>query len=416
MRPDFPSARVGFTKVAGVFSRLDAFAPPTPGDFVDPVALANATSAALVTGVVPTSVVVVHPGQPMHEAWRESVWELFENSFLEGPSGASTSLTQVLASVLGAPGAALTNVTIESCPGRHDNECLATNLPISITGSRCPQCDTPLFFTDITNTQDEVRHEGSNLTALGRLMSRRTARRSCGRCESSRPPMPGASSPIAPSFSTALSPCSGGRLASSAMLSASSRRSTRRTSSRETRHPRGDRDREDRRTCRTRERHPRAHPARVAVRLPDPYIRERIQHRKGNRAYGYDTDYGRRFIYRARDSRTMVFSTPPLPFGETTDDSAAVDLRRLPLSSPQLPGSSTRMGRFSTATRSSPWRSPTVLQAIPWELARRYSHSSHRTPSALRERMPSRRLLASVTLAFRRGPTRHGLALARARR
>ena len=64
--------------------------------------------------------------------------------------------------------------------------------------------------------------------------------------------------------------------------------------------------------------------------LPDRYIREHIQHRDGNRAYGYDTDYGRRFIYRARDGRTLVFSTPPMPSGDPTDDAVSVNLAHYP--------------------------------------------------------------------------------------
>ncbi|MEU4411388.1 hypothetical protein AB0F88_43385 [Streptosporangium sp. NPDC023963] len=64
--------------------------------------------------------------------------------------------------------------------------------------------------------------------------------------------------------------------------------------------------------------------------LPDWYIRDHIQHRAGNRSYGYDTDYGRRFIYRATDGRVLVFSIPPLPVGEPIDDADGVELSRYP--------------------------------------------------------------------------------------
>ncbi|MEV6867050.1 hypothetical protein AB0M44_39415 [Streptosporangium subroseum] len=64
--------------------------------------------------------------------------------------------------------------------------------------------------------------------------------------------------------------------------------------------------------------------------LPDWYIRDHIQHRTGIRSYGYDTDYGRRFIYRAVDGRVLVFSTPPLPEGEPTDDADSVNPNRYP--------------------------------------------------------------------------------------
>jgi hypothetical protein len=64
--------------------------------------------------------------------------------------------------------------------------------------------------------------------------------------------------------------------------------------------------------------------------LADRYIREQVQHRSGARAYGYDTDYGRRFIYRARDGRTLVFGMPPLPTGDPTDDAHTVALAHYP--------------------------------------------------------------------------------------
>ncbi len=91
VRPEFPSARVGFAQVAGVFSDLTALQPAPRGSFVDPVAIARATTAALVKGVVPTSVVTMRPGQTLHEAWREAVAEMFDSCILEGPAGTQNS-------------------------------------------------------------------------------------------------------------------------------------------------------------------------------------------------------------------------------------------------------------------------------------------------------------------------------------
>jgi hypothetical protein len=162
---------VSASQVAGVLSQLDALTPPPPGGFVDPVAIAKATNAALVKGVVPTSIVTLRPGQTMFEAWREAVWLLFQECKLEGPAGTRTSLTEVLAHVLGSPSTPVTSVTLERCPGRHDRDCDASGLPIAVQSSTCPTCGTTLYFTDCTNTQDEVVEDGSNLTALGRLMS-----------------------------------------------------------------------------------------------------------------------------------------------------------------------------------------------------------------------------------------------------
>jgi hypothetical protein len=331
VRPDFPSARVGFTQVAGVFSQLDALRPPPPGGFVDPVAIARATTAAIVKGVVPTSVVTIRRGQTMHEAWREAVSLMFEESRLEGPSGQSSSLMQILAALLGAPGPAVEAVTLERCPGRHDRDCDAGNVLIPLAGGRCRACGTSLFFSDATSTHDEVVQDGSNQTALGRLMSvlellsflwqirifaeadhgrllpkcaflldgplamfgrpaglKRPALRFLQQIHAESQARGGPGLPVVVGIEK------GGVLAEHAGA--------------------------------IRDYVPRGY----LLTLPDAYIRTHVQHRSGNRAYGYDTDYGRRFMYHTVDGRMIVFSTPPLPVGETTDDARGVDLQRYP--------------------------------------------------------------------------------------
>src|SRR5665647_3492304 len=258
VRPEFPSARVGFAQVAGVFSNLTAFTPAPRGGFVDPAAIARATNAALVKGVVPTSVVTIRPGQTQHEAWREAVHDLFTNCRLDGPTGVTTTLVDVLAHVLGAPGGPIDHVVLDKCPGRHDRDCSNGGLFVPLGGASCPACGTAVYFTDATNTHDEERAGG-------------------------RPGLP-----------VIVGVEKTGTLAEHAE-------------------------------------HISAHiPPGYLLTLPDAYIRDHVQHRGGSRAYGYDTDYGRRFIYRARDGRTIVFSVPPLPDGDPTDDAVVVDLRRYP--------------------------------------------------------------------------------------
>lgn len=331
VRPEFPSARVGFAQVAGVLSQLEALVPPPPGGFVDPVAIAQATNAALVKGVVPTSIVTIRPGQTMFEAWREAVFHLFQNCKLEGPAGTSTTLLDVLAHVLGSPSARVIAVKLERCPGRHDRNCTATALRVPLDGSTCPACGTSLFFTDITNTHDEVVEDGSNQTALGRLMNvlelltflwqiRIFARADHGRffprcaflldgplAMFGRPA--GLKRP-ALRFLQAIdaSEIAAGRPGLPVVLGI-----------------------EKTGVLAEHAEHIRSYiPPGYLLLLPDRYIREHVQHRSGARAYGYDTDYGRRFIYRARDGRTLVFSTPPMPSGDPTDDSGTVSLAHYP--------------------------------------------------------------------------------------
>lgn len=331
VRPDFPSARVGFAQVAGVFSQLDALAPAPPGGFVDPVVIAKAAHAALVKGVVPTSVVTVRPEQTIHEAWREAVWELFTTCELEGPAGTRTSLVDVLAHVLGTPTAPVSSVTLGRCPGRHDRDCEAEGLAVPISGSKCSACGTTLYFTDATNTHDEVVEFGSNDNALGRLMNvlelltflwqiRIFSQVDVGR--------------VFPRCAFLLD----GPLAMFGRPAGLKRDALRFLQAIHAQEVAAGRSGlpvvigiEKGGVLAEHAEHIREHiPPGYLLCLPDRYIRQHVQHREGNRAYGYDTDYGRRFVYRARDGRTLVFSMPPMPSGDPTDDAQAVNLAHYP--------------------------------------------------------------------------------------
>lgn len=331
VRPDFPSARVGFAQVAGVFSQLDALAPTPPGGFVDPVAIAQATKAALVKGVVPTSVVTIRPGQTMHEAWREAVWEMFSTCELEGPAGIRTSLASVLAHVLGSPTAPVSSVTLERCPGRHDRGCGAVGLVVPLTGTKCADCGTALYFSDTTNTHDEVEQHGSNDNALGRLMSVLELLTFLWQVRVFSQVDPGR---VFPRCAFLLD----GPLAMFGRPAGLKRHALRFLQAIHASEVAAGRTGlpvvigiEKGGVLAEHAEHIREYiPPGYLLCLPDWYIRENIQHREGNRAYGYDTDYGRRFIYRARDGRTLVFSTPPMPSGDPTDDAASVNLAHYP--------------------------------------------------------------------------------------
>jgi hypothetical protein len=331
VRPEFPSARVGFAQVAGVLSHLEALTPPPPGGFVDPIAIAKATNAALVKGVVPTSIVTLRPGQTMFEAWREAVSLLFQGCRLEGPAGTSTSLLEVLARVLGSPSIPVSSIILERCPGRHDRDCPATALTVPTGGSVCPTCGTLLYFTDITNTHDEVVEDGSNQTALGRLMSvlelltflwqiRIFSRADHGR--------------VFPRCAFFLD----GPLAMFGRPAGLKRHALRFLQAIHAEERTAGRPGlpvvigiEKSGALAEHAEHIRDHiPSRYLLCLPDRYIREHVQHRSGARAYGYDTDYGRRFIYRARDGRILVFSILPMPSGDPTDDANTITLAHYP--------------------------------------------------------------------------------------
>jgi hypothetical protein len=336
VRPDFPSARVGYVQVAGVWVDLRTMlARPTNG-FVDPEEMARASVARLLNGVLPTSVITFAAGQNAHTSWRHAVEDLFRTRSIEDSTGA-TSLADVLCHILGAPDNPIQQVELRLCPHRIDLDCPAERITIPVTGGRCPDCHSNLFLTDVLRVYEAVNEEGPNAEVLGRLMGileivvflweiRSFAKARGGRMLSQ-------TAFVLDGPLSVFGQAAGLKRYALSFLQALHQAQT-------------DAGRAGlpivvglEKTGRTAD-HARLiidHvPPRTVVLLPDSYIYDRIQPNPGRRAYGYDTDFGRRFLYRTRDGAMLVLSVPPLPDGTPMDDAETVDVTHYPMLKPTL--------------------------------------------------------------------------------
>jgi hypothetical protein len=336
VRPDFPSARVGYVQVAGVWVDLRTMLARPANGFVDPEEMARASVARLLNGVLPTSVVTFAPGQDAHTSWRHAVEDLFRSRSIEDSTG-STSLAAVLCHILGEPDNPVEYVELKLCPQRLDLDCPGKNIEIPVTGGRCENCHSQLFLTDVLRLYEAINEEGPNAEALGRLMSvlevlvflwqiRSFAKARGGRVLSQTAfvldgPLSvfGQAAGLkryALSFLQALhqAQTNAGRPGLPIVVGLEKTGRTADHAKLIVEHV----------------------PRRHLVLLPDSYIYHRIQPNPGRRAYGYDTDFGRRFLYRTLDGRMLVLSVPPLPSGTPIDDADTVNILHYPTLKPTL--------------------------------------------------------------------------------
>lgn len=165
--PAFPSTRVLFMQLAAVIVDLERLATRS-GPFVDPGAIRDAQTAAVLAGVLPSSNLMNVAGVAPRTAFRQEVDTLFRESKVEG-----RTLLDMLLSVeaerdprpvpVGA-------VELSSCPTGGCRQDMS-GLAVGQAGATCPSCGEALFAVDALRTHEQFHEHSSNLEACGRVMS-----------------------------------------------------------------------------------------------------------------------------------------------------------------------------------------------------------------------------------------------------
>ncbi|AVT29875.1 hypothetical protein C6361_10650 [Plantactinospora sp. BC1] len=323
--PDFPAARVGYLQVAVAHVDLRRMLAPPSDRFVNPGEIGRAAVGYVLKNVIPTSVINYRDGQDQKSAFREAVDTIFRVPRMGDREDDLASLLDVLFYVwTGTPDVPATSLSVSKCPscgfaGPH----MVGADPIS-----CPSCNEPIYPIDVLQLHIEVAPEGSNLMALGRLMSvvevlvflwfircfargteyqhtafvldgpllvsgaaadlKRHAERFLQAVHTSVSRRGWLSPPILGLQKTGVLVDHARQLAALGLL-----------------------------------------PPGTLVSLPDGYLRRWVVPGPAS-AYGRDTDFGRRFIYRTRDARVHVLSVPRLKGGTVIDDRDGVDLTAYP--------------------------------------------------------------------------------------
>jgi hypothetical protein len=165
VRDGLPSVHYGYAQAAAIWLDIEAMESQRAQRFVDPVVLGRAVNSALVSLDLPLSGAYLREGMSIQESWREGIDTLFRTKKIE-VNRLDQSLLQLLMLLHGRPGSPAATLPVD-CP--HD-QCGQRGVPVGPSGVSCPACGQRLFPTDTLRIYEEVTEEGSNQVALARLM------------------------------------------------------------------------------------------------------------------------------------------------------------------------------------------------------------------------------------------------------
>ena len=166
VRDGLPSVVYGYAQAAAAYVDLVAMESQRAERFVDPVAIDKAVNTALVSLDFPLAGAYARSGIDIATSWREIIDTTFRSKKIE-VNRLDLSLLDLLMLLHGTPGNPAHAVPV-NCPVE---TCGLTDIQVPADGGSCPSCDGKLYPTDTLRVHEEVLEEGTNETALGRLMS-----------------------------------------------------------------------------------------------------------------------------------------------------------------------------------------------------------------------------------------------------
>lgn len=165
VRDGLPSVYYGYAQAAAIWLDIEAMESQRAERFVDPVVLHEAVNWALVSLDLPLAGAYLREGISIQDSWRERIDSLFRTKKIE-VNRLNQSLLELLLLLHGVPGSPAATLPVNCVR----EQCGAQVVPVGAVGGDCPQCGERLFPTDTLRIHEEVTEEGSNQMALGRLM------------------------------------------------------------------------------------------------------------------------------------------------------------------------------------------------------------------------------------------------------
>lgn len=165
VRDGLPSVLYGFAQAAAAYVDLGVLETQKSERFVDPYEIDRAVNTALVTLDLPVAGAYTREGVDIATSWREAIDQLFRAKRIE-VNRLNQTLLELLYLLHGQPGMPATTVPV-NCATSDCNK----DVPVPPAGGECDACGGRLFPTDVLRIHEEVGEEGSNQSALGRLMS-----------------------------------------------------------------------------------------------------------------------------------------------------------------------------------------------------------------------------------------------------
>ncbi|NCD18964.1 MAG: hypothetical protein EOL89_03105 [Actinobacteria bacterium] len=163
----YPTVKVGYLRVAGSFLDLDKLASSGNGTFVNPREVRAAHHESAFDAALPGSR-LVRPGSSGVDTWRQEVDEFLGRTRFDMDS--PYTLADALLTMHGTPGRPASDLPIRACPACPAKFDRGHEPHVTRSGGTCPACGTHLYLADVLRTHDEYVLEGSNLSAITRVM------------------------------------------------------------------------------------------------------------------------------------------------------------------------------------------------------------------------------------------------------
>ncbi len=165
VRDGLPSVLYGFAQAAAAYVDLGILETQKAERFIDPHEVGRAVNTALVTLDLPVAGAYTREGVDIATSWREAIDQLFRTKKIE-VNRLNQSLLELLLLLHGEPG-----LPAERVPVNCSTEGCREDVPVPVDGVDCFDCGGRLYPTDVLRIHEEVGEEGGNQSALGRLMS-----------------------------------------------------------------------------------------------------------------------------------------------------------------------------------------------------------------------------------------------------
>ncbi|MEZ0108637.1 hypothetical protein ABH920_002638 [Catenulispora sp. EB89] len=168
-RVGFPSIRVGYLQIAGVYVSIAQFLGASRTGLVNARELERSQITQTVNAVLPGSNVHL-PGMKGKESWRAELDRAYSESSISD-FGSPFTLSDALMTIHGGPGRPASSVRLSKCP-----TCGSSGTPqqtVDLKGGTCtePLCSAALYTTDVLRAYEEFSEDGENIRPLNVSMN-----------------------------------------------------------------------------------------------------------------------------------------------------------------------------------------------------------------------------------------------------
>lgn len=166
---EHPTIKVGYLRVAASFVDLNKLMKAGEGEFVNPHTVREAHQHAAFDGALPGSG-LVRPGHSGADTWRMEVDRFLRTTKFDAES--DKTLADMFLALHGTPTKPATTAGLNRCPicGAKRDDLPGREISLTIDGGECPVCRGRVYLGDALRTHEEYVPEGSNQSALTRVM------------------------------------------------------------------------------------------------------------------------------------------------------------------------------------------------------------------------------------------------------